>query len=290
MFTHANSLLLHAITPVHAGSGSEVGLVDLPIQRERQTGYPKIESSSLKGSVREYFESKYHEEQQDINALFGGKETSEDSQASAVSFSDARLLLFPVRSVKEVFVWITCPNVLQRFNREMATYYEKEETFLVPEANTISAENLIVSENKVVLEEYAYSVSYDDKTKQLSEQLAKLTNPYLVNEIEKRLVVLSDAEFSHFVELSTEVNARIKIDDSGTAENLWYEENVPAESIFYATVFNGQVRMLPNEKNENSLQSAEDVENYLLEKFPNAFQIGGNHTLGRGLMKTIWMK
>jgi len=52
MYTKVKPFLLHAITSVHPGSGSEVGLVDLPIQREQHTGFPKIESSSLKGALR----------------------------------------------------------------------------------------------------------------------------------------------------------------------------------------------------------------------------------------------
>ncbi len=52
MYSIIRPFLLHAVTSVHAGSGSEIGLVDLPIQREKHTGFPKIESSSLKGALR----------------------------------------------------------------------------------------------------------------------------------------------------------------------------------------------------------------------------------------------
>ena len=36
-------------TPLHVGAGSAVGVVDLPVMRERHTGYPVIPGSSLKG-------------------------------------------------------------------------------------------------------------------------------------------------------------------------------------------------------------------------------------------------
>ena len=52
MFSTVRPFILYALSAVHAGSGSEIGVVDLPIQRERSTGYPKIESSSLKGALR----------------------------------------------------------------------------------------------------------------------------------------------------------------------------------------------------------------------------------------------
>ena len=48
MFSVVKPLLLYGVTSVHAGSGSDLGVVDLPIQREQHTGYPKIEGSSLK--------------------------------------------------------------------------------------------------------------------------------------------------------------------------------------------------------------------------------------------------
>jgi len=40
MFDKGALLYLYAETPVHAGSGTSLGIVDLPIQRERTTGYP----------------------------------------------------------------------------------------------------------------------------------------------------------------------------------------------------------------------------------------------------------
>ena len=33
--------------------------------------------------------------------------------------TDARLLAFPVRSLKGVFAWVTCPAVLERFHRDL---------------------------------------------------------------------------------------------------------------------------------------------------------------------------
>ena len=49
--------VLHAISPVHAGAGSATGAVDLPIQRERHTGWPHIQASGIKGAFREHCQS-----------------------------------------------------------------------------------------------------------------------------------------------------------------------------------------------------------------------------------------
>ena len=42
MKNNASILCLYAVTPCHAGSGASVGVVDLPIQRERHTNWPVI--------------------------------------------------------------------------------------------------------------------------------------------------------------------------------------------------------------------------------------------------------
>ena len=53
MFRLAKPFFIRTITPLHAGTGQDLGIVDLPIQRERHTSYPKIEGSGLKGAIRE---------------------------------------------------------------------------------------------------------------------------------------------------------------------------------------------------------------------------------------------
>ncbi|HLY31875.1 MAG TPA: RAMP superfamily CRISPR-associated protein, partial [Ktedonobacterales bacterium] len=45
-------LFLYTETPLHAGTGASLGIVDLPIQREVHTQYPMIQGSSVKGALR----------------------------------------------------------------------------------------------------------------------------------------------------------------------------------------------------------------------------------------------
>ncbi|MEO1655660.1 MAG: type III-B CRISPR module RAMP protein Cmr4, partial [Bacteroidota bacterium] len=130
----AKPLFIHCKSPMHVGSGSDLGLVDLPIQRESHTGFPKIEASSLKGAIREFFESKATEAEDwvDIQLTFGydgnglPKEVQEkfpniDAQdyTGALALSDARLLFFPVKSFKGIFAYVTSPQVLQRFQEDL---------------------------------------------------------------------------------------------------------------------------------------------------------------------------
>ena len=190
MYKKAIPFFLVCETPLHAGSGSDLGVIDLPIQRERHTTFPKIESSSLKGSLREAFESKPDLNKVDkikIHLAFGYDEQEDDSEVidhfedekqfqGALGFTDARLLLFPVKSMKGVFVWITCPKVLEQFRRDMSldgiVLLDKGlKTLLdvvVPEVTSekclVSSDKVIVNPQekselgkKIVLEEYAFT-------------------------------------------------------------------------------------------------------------------------------------
>lgn len=68
-------LSFYAISPIHAGSGASVATVDLPIQRERHTGYPIVQASGVKGAMRDHFRKFYQGQDKQleevINIVFG---------------------------------------------------------------------------------------------------------------------------------------------------------------------------------------------------------------------------
>ncbi|MBK8182919.1 MAG: type III-B CRISPR module RAMP protein Cmr4 [Candidatus Competibacteraceae bacterium] len=106
------------------GAGTAVGLIDNPIQRERHTDYPMMAGSGLKGAVRHHFWSQLDVgHRQDkvnlLNRLFG-PETDASEFAGAISFGDAQLVAFPVRCVKNAFVYTTSPTALARAVRTLA--------------------------------------------------------------------------------------------------------------------------------------------------------------------------
>src|SRR5207302_541516 len=138
----ARLLFLHAQTALHPGSGTALGTVNLPVQRERHTHWPTIPGSSLKGILRdlcrEGAKEKYqedrdgegkvrrtrrrvaNEEDPDLVAAFGpGKVDERSGHAGALAVTDARILAFPVRSLRGVFAWVTCPDVLDRLDRDL---------------------------------------------------------------------------------------------------------------------------------------------------------------------------
>jgi CRISPR-associated protein Cmr4 len=321
MFKKAKLFFLLAETPLHPGSGGDsTGIVDLPIQRERYTNFPKIEASSLKGSLREAFSFANKEIQikgqkikvskeeylQYLSLVFG-PENSDESYASAISFLDARILLFPVKSLKGIFAWVTCPMVLERFIEDLKFMeFSQEELvnhgFMMENLSSLEntvpeGSNLLINNNVVILEEYTFQVKENPNTKKITEFIAQ--NIFKENEhsfwkekLKKDLIILSDDDFEQFVTNSTEIITRTKIDDqTGTVETgaLWTEEYLPQETIFYSIAFSSPIRSenkgLLAGNNNNTDEEAEKVMSFFEGGLPKVIQIGGNQTLGKGIVR-----
>ena len=298
MYEQTLLVSLYAETSLHVGSGSSFGVIDLPIQREKYTDFPMCAASSLKGAVREWFEIKGKEKQDgitqdDINIIFGPEDGSDF--ASCVAFGDARVLLFPVRSAKGVFAWITCPMVFSRFLIELSRAGFKD----IPkqpneDGGKIGVEDktqVVLAGNKILLEESIFDISErmsgDMKGlgKWVSDNLFPKGDEYKFwrDSVASRLVVLPDDDFTYFVKHSTEVNARVKLSDKKTTEdrgNLFYEENLPPESILYASIFASR----PHGDGGKSLPDASSATTFIKKLDGKRMQLGGDETVGRGIM------
>jgi CRISPR-associated protein Cmr4 len=321
MYKLARPLFLICETPLHVGSGADLGIVDLPIQRERHTNFPKIESSSLKGALREAFENpdkkakifqndaktfdstKYEQYQIDIHRVFGFDDKTDFSAkaksflgddktqfSGALSLTDARLLLFPVKSLYGVFAWITCPRVLKKFIADLELAGMKN---VVQEINTskvsIGQKSTIENGNKIYLEEFVFQ-NPDKKQEidKLGEWLAANVfdgmDKYWQEKIKTDIVVLGDNDFRDFVTLATEVITRTKINnETGTVQDgaLFSEEYLPAESVLYC------LAMFADEFSaKETRMNAEGVKDFFEKGLPQIVQVGANATLGKGIVRT----
>lgn len=310
MFLKFQPFFLISETPVHPGSGTELGAVDLPIQREKHTNFPKIEGSGLKGSIREVFENSEQDIElgghkiklkDNISLIFGPDKREGEEHAGALAFMDAKILLFPVKSLKGIFAWITCPQVIERFKEDMrkAGYGEEVKGFEA-KPNTLPESNNLAISSKIVLEEYTFEVFSNERTGEIAEWLAEKIFPageedvyrYWREKLKKDLVILPDDEFREFVSMSTEIVARTVIDDNtGTAKNLWYEEYLPQDTILYSIAMASAVNVDEDKKGifkgENSEKEAEKVIEYFKKGIRDLqfIQIGGNRTVGKGLVR-----
>ncbi|MGB9873676.1 MAG: RAMP superfamily CRISPR-associated protein, partial [Hydrogenobacter sp.] len=50
----SKTYLIRTLTPLHVGTGTGLGYVDLPIYREAHTDFPSIPASAIKGVLRTY--------------------------------------------------------------------------------------------------------------------------------------------------------------------------------------------------------------------------------------------
>lgn len=204
---------LFTCTPLHVGCGSAVGVVDLPVLRERATGFPTVPGSALKGVLRDLFDKASQDE------LFG----KQDGRGK-ILVGEARLAAFPVRSAKGGFAWLTSPLALGRLGIRCPEV--GEEAVLAPK-------ELAIGEN-VVLEEYRLrrAGGLPDEVK----PLAPLCGHTLWQEsLAKRLAVVSDTMMAHFAQNACEIAYHNHINDgTGVVEDggLFAQENVPSETLF----------------------------------------------------------
>jgi len=279
--------LLKVLTPLHIGAGQGLGHVDLPIVREAHTNFPYIPGTSLKGALRNLEINqvarargekpsqveerlKSYQKEEDILRLakiFGvageGAEEGKEVGAGKVLFSDAFIVLFPVKSAKGIFSLTTCPYVINRFFELLGIDQRVED---VPEGkvkvlSTKYHRNLI--NNKLLLEEFVFEAEESEELKKFVE----LVGTFVGEENKRRIVCVNDTDFMDFVSNYTEVQTHIKINlDTGTAKEgaLWTEEYVPAESIFASSlVFLEELDFTP----------------------PTTFHLGGDITTGKGFVK-----
>jgi CRISPR-associated protein Cmr4 len=308
VFEKAAMLFLYCETPVHAGTGTSLSIVDLPIQRERITGLPIVQASSLKGVLRAEVERL--KGKQIAEALFGPETQRAHEHAGCVSPHDARLLLFPIRSLVGVFAWATCPFVLERFKREMIAAGFQIGWQVPNPANSqqalVAHDDTIVADGKVVLEEFAFEKQKDDSAEQIANWLRDNAFPQsgeyedFRKWLPKRFVILPDDAFRDFTQLATEVIARIRLkpETKTVAEGaLWTEEHLPSETLLYAPIFVSKPLApkdtVPDEFKENNEPSAAKVLEFLKglttpntdKPYLDRLQIGGDETVGRGIVK-----
>lgn len=345
MFKASAMLYLYVETPLHPGSGSGLALVDLPVQRERITGYPMMQASGLKGKMRAEGYGAYdlplvlqHKAQVKANLIsdgapdndetdrkahrqavkelveivFGPETAGASGHAGAISPGDARILLFPVRSLLGVFAWTTSRTALERFHRDLQAAesvnprldaslavlaaalsglpddLKESEAFIAPQAD-------VAADKQLTLEEFTFDTREVPAVKSLGQWLADNAFPfdnatdeyaYWRSKVLKSLVILPDNAFRDFAQYATEIINRIRLNrEKKTVESgaLWSEEHLPSDTLLYAPLFASH----PRRNGVANVKSASEVMQFvqqLCQAVPR-LQLGGDETVGRGLVK-----
>ena len=283
---------LHALSALHVGTGQGIGAVDLPIARSRATNLPLVPGSALKGVLRDEAKEKWHVSEDDIQALFGSQADKENIHAGAAAFGDAHLLLLPIRSFAGTVAFATCPFILQRYARDVRGILPEspkvpalKDSASVPD-NTV----LRVSGSQIALEDLDIDSETGTEAKQWAEHIAAAVYPENMANSEawreqlcQRFIILPDSTFSFLADTATEIRMRIRIDRETRIVKegaLWSEENLPAESVLYGILAVDKSRSKSNLKSANQLSR-------LIPAGETQIQIGGKHTVGRGLCRLV---
>lgn len=275
---------VRALSPLHAGTGQAADVVDLPIDRERATGLPRVRGSSFKGKLRDTLPVG----EADRLALFGPERDLASEHSGAGVFGDLNLLLFPVRSATQLFLYVTSPYLLERYDagRKEAGLKGLLERALdgvrEDQARVSAKEALVEGRNRVWIEDYDLEGKDDPAVASLATALEARAFGG-AGQLRPRLAVVSDSVLAQLTRTATEVVARIKIDDrTGTVESggLWYEESLPAESVLWGTVWVGRIT-------RENVSSTPDTLLKALQEVLH-LQLGGKASVGRGLCALNW--
>ena len=147
------------------------------------------------------------------------------------------------------------------------------------------------SNNKVVLEEYTFDFQGDESVKAIAEWIADNAIPsgdeykFWKDKAKTDIVLLPDNAFRDFVKLSTEVQARIQIDNTTKTVKsgaLFYEEALPSDSLLYSVAMAHDAA--------NATFKADEIMKFISGIDGNRLQFGGDATIGKGIVNVNFLK
>lgn len=279
-------LYLHALSPIHSGTGQSSGIIDLPVAREVTTNWPYLPGSTVKGVLRDACHPGDGADMTVYLAAFGPDTDNAADFAGALWFSDARLLCLPVRSLYGTFAWVSCPLALERWKRDRAHGGDRVDMAVPTSAHhdeiligDAAAE--IVSGGRVFLNELDLRAPVGDGAAAISSAIAAAVfeDQAWRDAFQTRFGIVSNDVFTFLTETGTEVTARVRLDDDKKTVQpgaLWYEEAAPAETVFSCPVIAAPRAGQPG---------SDELFEALAPGQARPVQIGGNASVGRGLTR-----
>ncbi|KAA6318934.1 hypothetical protein EZS27_031112 [termite gut metagenome] len=192
--------LITAKSNLHVGNenNTSYGIIDKAIQREALTDLPCIHSSSLKGAINEYCLHNTDLTPCDRIKIFGADKKKEDTTIKKGNyvFFDAKLLLYPDQQDNEKLYNLTTPE-------------EVLQEFI----------------DRIRL----FDAAYNSTPKKLKEEL------------KNKLKLKDDIDFDNEKFKSIRETGGLPIIarnclENGESANLWYEEILPQETVFYTII------------------------------------------------------
>ncbi len=272
MFTDSVVLSLYFETPLHAASGSAIGPVDHPIQRERATLWPLIHATTIEASLRSAVGD------ETAAKLFG----EGDAGGSALSVGDARLLLFPARCSAAPFVWVSCPSALARLRRDLARTVGKE----IPTPPAIKSDEILVTaswvggDDPVAVEDVVLKPRKGFDPSVLLAMVPSAGPGYegFDKQMEGTLALVADEVFSFLARTAVEIEPV-----SGEEGSAVYAEAVPADALFYVPLMGVAAKSKGKKKDATPLATLE-------KSLGTHLRVGGGERFGRGWARMAILK
>lgn len=307
MFEANAMLFIYTETQLHAGAGRGLGAVDLPIQRERTTGYPKVQGGGVKGRLRAAAADKVDGASftaDDVEVLFGPETTNADAFAGALSVGEASLLLFPVASLAGVFAWVTSLDLLARFQRTIVSLgmgLKLNPAWTLPDTGPAKGQvwvtdqtcDLVIkgiggnsNSQAVVFYEYSYTPVKHALVNTVAADLVKALPQgpeydYWRKALPRKLCIVPNDVLRDFAATKTAIEYHTRLnDETKTVESgaLWSVENLPVDTLLYCPLMATRAR-----KPGVTLDGKAVLKKFTDLKLTRV-NLGGDETTGQGMV------
>ncbi len=280
---------IHAITPLHVGAGRGLEYIDLPLMREKVTGWPLVPGSAVKGVLRD--RHKDGPGARFLAAAFGrADQDGELANSGSLVFSDARVVCLPVRSLYGTFAWCTSPLALSRLCRDLEAAgvepppalphsLEQNRAWLSEDAMPA-----LTDAGALYLEDLDFEADACGKASEWAKKTSEWVfpaDPEWQTLFQRRFAVLADDVFNFLCQTATEVSAHVSLNDNKTvAQGPWYEEALPAETLLAGLTWCD--RVFAKGVTKEQLMKTFCTGNVQL-------QIGGKATVGKGRVDCVFV-
>ncbi len=272
--------LLHALSPLHAGTGHAADVIDLPTARMKATGVPFVPGSSIRGVLRDVRKATAGDATY-VLAVFGPETGNASDHAGALVIGDARLLALPVRSFRGTFAWATSPLLLTLAKRDFDGLGNQPIPSIPGRGARLADKNCIFNSH-LYLEDLDLPAEESKEAAAWARVLAPLVFPD-DDIFAKRFTVVDDETMTFLWETATQVDARVRLDETTrtvASGALWLEESLPPETLLIGLL------VADRSRRKGVVMDADGVLDFAL-KSEETLQFGGKASTGRGRCRMI---
>ncbi|MEA1879090.1 MAG: type III-B CRISPR module RAMP protein Cmr4 [Campylobacterota bacterium] len=252
---------------LHVGSGEQnFGVVDNLVQKDPITEIPMINSSSLKGAIKEHFRNVLNcdMDTQRMKTIFGHSDKDE-ANAGEVKFLQAGLLALPVRSNKQLYFMATTSQILKDYIDNHKILTKENIDLIIPDIDDEHKVYISTDDDECFVEDYKVDVKNVEALRTISNKLFDGLP----------LALIQDDVFKT---LTLPIITRNKIAKTADDENnLFYEEVIPRRTLFYSYMITPDESDIADERIKNVFTK------FIEDMSKENIQIGANASIGYGL-------